>query len=65
MLRLIENVLISRKDVSPFLVHLTRPAKNQNADDALKTILNEKILKKGSFVGGYPISDRYWLFFQR
>ena len=44
----IKDVLLDRKDISPFLVHLT---KNPNAIETLKKILEEKEIKKGIFNG--------------
>lgn len=52
-MRLIEDILNFRGDVSPFLVHLTRSRGNQSARDVLRTIIESKRVLPGP----NPVSD--------
>ena len=55
-MRDIEHILNFRRDLSPFLTHLTRASKSESAKDTLI-----KILDSGELVaGGDPVSDARW-----
>lgn len=47
-MRSIEEILLFRSDLSPFLVHLTKQTPNSSAKDILHTILDERTLKAGA-----------------
>lgn len=53
MKRLIDDILHFRTDFSPFLVHLTRNKDGKTANNILKTILRDKVLKASN----NPVSD--------
>lgn len=64
MKRNIDEILSARKDLSPFLIHLTRNKNSNSAKDNLIEILDEKILNVGSstvssfkFVNSFPNID--------
>lgn len=46
-MRKIEDILLFRSDISPFLVHLTRSNSNQEAKEILGNIINERKLVAG------------------
>ena len=48
MYRKIKNILCSRKDLSPFLIHLTKDVDNNNAESNLISILNDKKIKSSN-----------------
>ncbi len=52
MERNIADVLIARKDISPFLAHLTRDSGSDEASDVLTKILKNHSLEVGEFFGG-------------
>jgi hypothetical protein len=51
MNRSIEEINLIRKDLSPFLVHLTKDSSTNKAQENLTKILEEKEIKKGNFYG--------------
>lgn len=53
MTRLIDDVLLFRTDISPFLAHLTKATDQHSAEDVLRIILDSSQLK----AGGGEISD--------
>lgn len=50
--RNIQEILFSRKDISPFLVHLTRDYQTKSAKNNLHSMLNSKRIVPGEFIGG-------------
>lgn len=62
--RRIEDILLFREDISPFLVHLTKDFQQTTSKEILNTILNGKVLKAGnnkiSFAqyGGYTTEKK-------
>ena len=52
-MRDIEDILLFRDDISPFLAHLTKATAKVSASQTLEAILHQKLL----IAGGGPVSD--------